>query len=123
MTLRLLRQLGHPTEGLRSKSWDEFAGPEAPPLDLVITVCGNAADEVCPVWPGGPISAHWGVPDPAACDGPPDEQLRVFRGVYAELERRIRSFTSLPIAALDKPGLKARLDEIGEAKADTDSAA
>jgi arsenate reductase len=116
MTLELLRAFNHRTEELRSKSWDEFAGPDAPPLDFVFTVCDNAAGEVCPVWPGQPMTAHWGVPDPAAHAGPPDKQLRCFRDVYFQLERRIQIFASLPIRSLDKLSLQRRLDAIGQAR-------
>ena len=122
MTIQLLRQFNHRTEGLRSKSWDEFAGPDAPPLDFVFTVCDNAAGEVCPVWPGQPMTAHWGVPDPVAYVGPPDKQLRLFRDVYFQLERRIQIFTSLPIRSLDKLTLQRRLDAIGETNAATEAA-
>lgn len=116
MTLRLLRKLELPTEGLRSKSWDEFAKPGAPHLDFVFTVCDNAAGEVCPIWPGQPISAHWGVDDPAAVEGPEAAQLTAFHKAYRELEARIKLFCSLPIASLDRMRLKARLDEIGQLK-------
>jgi arsenate reductase len=123
MTLRLLRQFNFQTEGLRSKSWDEFAGPDAPPLDFVFTVCDNAASEVCPVWPGQPMTAHWGVEDPTAYVGPEDKQLQLFRSVYFQLERRIQIFINLPMASLDKLGLQRRLDEIGRGGAGSSSAA
>jgi arsenate reductase (thioredoxin) len=116
MTLRLLRNFELPIEGLRSKSWDEFAKPGAPHLDFVFTVCDNAAGEVCPMWLGQPISAHWGVDDPAAVEGPEDVQLAAFHKAYRELEARIKIFCSLPIASLDRMRLKARLDEIGQLK-------
>jgi arsenate reductase len=116
MTLELLRAFNHRTEELRSKSWDEFAGPDAPALDFVFTVCDNAAGEVCPAWPGQPMTAHWGVPDPVAHAGPPDKQLRLFRDVYFQLERRIQIFASLPIRSLDKLSLQRRLDAIGQAR-------
>jgi arsenate reductase len=116
LTLQLLRQFNHRTEGLRSKSWDEFAALGAPPLDFVFTVCDAAAGEVCPAWPGQPMTAHWGVEDPAAFVGPPDKQLRHFRDVYFQLERRIQIFTNLPFASLDKLTLQARLDDIGRAR-------
>jgi arsenate reductase len=122
ITLRLLRQFNYDTEGLRSKSWDEFAGPDAPPLDFVFTVCDQAAGEVCPAWPGQPMTAHWGVQDPAAFVGPEDKKLRVFRDVYFQLERRIQIFISLPIAALDRLSLQRRLDEIGHSAAQTEPA-
>jgi arsenate reductase len=116
MTLQLLRRFNYRTDGLRSKSWDEFAGPDAPPLDFVFTVCDNAAGEVCPVWPGQSMTAHWGVQDPAAFVGPEDKKLRVFRDVYFQLERRIQIFTNLPLASLDKLTLQRRLDDIGQAR-------
>jgi arsenate reductase len=114
MALELLRGCGYDTAGLRSKSWDEFAGPGAQPLHFVFTVCDNAAGETCPVWPGQPVTAHWGVRDPAAFEGSEDEQRALFRRVYLELERRIELFTSLRLEALDRLALQARLDEIGK---------
>ena len=122
MTLHLLRRFNYRTETLRSKSWDEFAGPCAPPLDFVFTVCDNAAGEVCPVWPGQPMTAHWGVQDPAAFIGPEDKKLRVFRDVYFQLERRIQIFTNLPIASLDRLSLQRRLDQIGQTEAHAEPA-
>ena len=112
--LEQIARAGLPTQGLRSKGWNEFAAPEAPRLDFVFTVCDNAAREACPVWPGQPMTAHWGIQDPAAFAGPEEEQLRLFRRVYVELERRIELFTSLPIESLDRMSLQARLDEIGK---------
>ena len=103
------------TEGLRSKSWDEFAEPGAPPLHFVFTVCDNAAHEVCPLWPGQPMTAHWGVPDPAAATGTPEEIARAFREAFMLLERRIELLTNLKVAALDRISLKRRLDDIGKA--------
>ena len=117
LTLETLREIGVDTSGLRSKSWDEFASPGAPKLDFVFTVCDNAAGEACPVWPGQPMTAHWGVEDPAAFEGPEDPQRRLFRRIYLELERRIRLFTSLPIDSIDRSSLQARLNEIGKASA------
>src|SRR3984957_19309650 len=111
--LNLLLSLHYPTEGLRSKSWEEFAGPEAPKLDFVFTVCDNAAAEVCPIWPGQPVTAHWGVPDPAAVQGAPAEIGAAFAETYRMLERRIGLFMNLPLAALDKLSLQRRLDAIG----------
>jgi arsenate reductase len=122
LTLEMLRQFNYRTEELRSKSWDEFALPEAAPLDFVFTVCDNAAGEVCPVWPGQPMTAHWGVPDPVAYVGPPEQQRRRFRDAYFQLERRIQIFTSLPIRSLDKLTLQRRLDAIGETGAATEAA-
>ena len=117
MALKLLEQLGYETKGLRSKSWDEFAGPGAPEMHFVFTVCDNAAGEACPVWPGQPMTAHWGVEDPAAFEGPEQKQLWVFRRTYAELERRIELFANLRLESLDRLGLQARLDEIGKTEA------
>ena len=102
-----------PTDGLRSKSWDEFAQPGAPALDFVFTVCDNAAQEACPVWPGQPISAHWGVPDPAAVRGTQAEVEQAFRDAFLTLERRIGLFLSLPLASLDGIALKHEVDNIG----------
>jgi len=102
-----------PTTGLRSKSWDEFAQPGAPALDFVFTVCDNAAREICPVWPGQPISAHWGVPDPAAVQGSREEAERAFREAFFTLERRIGLFLSLPLSSLDSLAIKNEVDRIG----------
>ncbi len=113
-TLRLLRERDYDVAGFRSKSWDEFAGPSAPPLDFVFTVCDSAAGETCPVWPGQPITAHWGVEDPAGFKGPEDAQLALFRRVYLELERRIRLFLALPLGSLDRLSLQRELDTIGK---------
>jgi len=114
MALKLLQNLKFPTDGLRSKSWDEFAQAGAPPLDFVFTVCDNAAGEVCPYWPGQPMTAHWGVPDPAAVDGSELEQLTAFRETFRTLENRIKIFTSLPLASFERIKLKQKLDEIGK---------
>jgi arsenate reductase len=113
IALRLLQQMKLPTDGLRSKSWDEFARPGAPPLDFVFTVCDNAAGESCPHWPGQPMTAHWGLEDPAAVRGTEAEQWLAFRETFRELEHRVRAFTSLPVRTLDKVSLQARLREIG----------
>jgi arsenate reductase len=113
MTLQLLQKLNLPTQGLRSKSWDEFTRPAAPHLDFVFTVCDNAAGEVCPVWPGQPMTAHWGVNDPAAVEGPEAVQLAAFHKAFRELEARIKIFCSISIASLDRMRLKERVDEIG----------
>jgi arsenate reductase len=102
-----------PTNGLRSKSWGEFARPGAPKLDFVFTVCDNAAKEVCPIWPGQPMTAHWGVPDPAAVEGTPDQVERAFREAFMILERRISLFLSLPLASLDSMAIKREIDGIG----------
>ncbi len=114
--ITLLKQLGLPTEGLRSKSWDEFAKPGAPEMDFVFTVCDNAAGEACPFWPGQPMTAHWGVPDPAAVTGTDAVKMQAFREAFRMLEARIRLFTALPIEKLDRIRLKARLDDIGQGR-------
>ena len=119
IALRLLQRFNYRTDGLRSKSWEEFAGPGALPLHFVFTVCDKAAGEVCPIWPGQPITAHWGVEDPAAFKGPIERQERLFRDVYFQLERRIQIFTNLPIASLDRLNLQRRLDDIGKVRADS----
>jgi len=103
-----------PTDGLRSKSWDEFAKPDAPKLDFVFTVCDNAAKEVCPFWPGQPLTAHWGVPDPAAVRGTPEEIKRAYRNAFLTLERRIVLFLCLPLATIDKLAMKQEIDKIGQ---------
>jgi len=112
-TLRLLRSLGYDTSHFRSKSWSEFAGPGAPLLDFVFTVCDNAAGETCPVWPGQPMTAHWGVPDPAAAEGSPAEIALAFKDAYRMLNQRIGIFTSLPLRSLDQLSLQQKLREIG----------
>lgn len=109
--LGLLRESGFPTDGLRSKSWDEFAGPDAPQIDFIITVCDNAAGEVCPVWPGRPMTAHWGIEDPASVEGP--TQREAFATALRQLESRIASFLALPIDAADATDVQSRLREIG----------
>jgi len=115
IALGLLEHLKLPVEGLRSKSWDEFAAPGAPTLDFVFTVCDNAAGEACPIWPGQPVTAHWGIPDPAAVEGSEAEKWVAFREAFATLEKRIKLFLSLPIASLDRMRLETRLREIGSA--------
>ena len=109
-----LQRFGLPTEGLRSKSWNEFAGPGSPRLDFIFTVCDNAAGEVCPLWPGQPITAHWGVPDPAAVEGTDEEKRRAFLEAFVILKRRIELFSSLPLARLDKLSVQTRMREIGK---------
>ena len=104
--LRQIEIAGIPAEGLRSKSWDEFAAPNAPQMDFVFTVCDNAANETCPLWPGHPITAHWGVPDPAVVTGPPAEIERAFRSAFTTLERRIRLFLALPLASLQHEAVR-----------------
>jgi arsenate reductase (thioredoxin) len=113
-TITLLGSLHYSLEGVRSKSWDEFAGPDAPKLDFVFTVCDDAAAEVCPVWPGQPMTAHWGVPDPAAVQGSAQEVDRAYREAFSILERRIGLFLSLPLASIDKLALKREVDKIGQ---------
>jgi arsenate reductase len=112
-TMELLASLGYDTSGLRSKSWNEFAKPGAPALDFAFTVCDNAAGEICPVWPGQPMTAHWGVPDPAEAKGSPAEIALAFKDAYRMLHQRIGVFTSLPIRSLDQLSLQQRLREIG----------
>lgn len=112
--IEFLAKAGFPTEGFRSKSWDEFAAPGAPVMDYVLTVCDQAAGEQCPFWPGQPMSAHWGVPDPAAAKGTDDEKRRAFKDAATTLRKRIELFTSLPTATLDRMSLKAKLDDIGK---------
>jgi arsenate reductase len=111
--LRQLEAVRLPTESLWSKAWDEFARPDSPKMDFVFTVCDNAANEVCPVWPGQPMTAHWGVPDPAAVHGSQDEVDRAFRSAFLTLQHRISLFLCLPLAALDRLGLKREVDNIG----------
>ena len=113
LALELLRRTNLPTEGFRSKTWDEFATPGAPPMDFIFTVCDNAAGEVCPVWPGKPMSAHWGIADPAAADGTDAEKAFAFLKTLKELETRIKLFTKLPIDSLDRTTLQAKLRDIG----------
>lgn len=114
LALETLKSMGFPTEGLRSKTWDEFAVPGAPPLDFAFTVCDKAAGEVCPIWPGQPITAHWGAEDPAAVSGPDEVKRRAFERVALELGRRIDLFLSLPLASLDAMAIQRRLREIGK---------
>lgn len=114
LALDLLRANRMDTAGLRSKDWDEFAQPGAPELDFVFTVCDNAAGEVCPVWPGQPVTAHWGVPDPAAVTGSDAEKRKAFFTTYTQLSNRLSIFTSLSLAHLDKLSLQKKLDEIGK---------
>ena len=113
-SLHLLQSLGYDTTRYRSKSWNEFARPGAPALDFVFTVCDNAAGETCPFWPGQPMTAHWGIPDPAAAQGSAAEIALAFKDAYRMLERRIGVFTALPIRALGKLSLQAKLKDIGQ---------
>jgi arsenate reductase len=112
--LKRLEAARIPTQHLSSKSWDEFAKPDAPKLDFVFTVCDNAAKEVCPIWPGQPMTAHWGVPDPAAVQGSPEQVERAYREAFSTLERRIGLFLSLPLASIDNLALKKEIQKIGE---------
>lgn len=114
--------MGFPTEGLRSKSWDEFAAPNSPHLDFVFTVCDRAAGEVCPYWPGQPITAHWGIPDPAAVDGTDIEKGQAFQEAFRLMQTRIRLLLNLPLASIDCMALKERLDAIGHAHTGADDA-
>ncbi len=116
--LKLLHSLELPTEGLRSKSWNEFVKPGAPVMDFVFTVCDQAAGEVCPVWPGQPITAHWGLPDPAAVDGSDVEQWHAFRDTFRALENRIKIFVALPVASLDRMSLARQVEAIGRMRPD-----
>jgi arsenate reductase len=111
--LREFRAAGIPTGGFRSKSWDEFATPDAPKMDFVFTVCDNAANEVCPIWPGHPATAHWGIPDPAEIKGTDEEIQKAFRDAFLQLDQRITLFLDLPIASIDTLTLKKQLDVIG----------
>jgi protein-tyrosine-phosphatase len=112
--LALLQRLGFETEGLRSKSWEEFSRAGAPQLDFVFTVCDNAANEVCPIWPGQPMTAHWSIPDPAAVEGSEAKIAQAFRDAFMALQRRIELFANLPVASLDRMSLKTQLDAIGK---------
>jgi arsenate reductase len=114
MALELLKRMNLPTEGLRSKSWDEFAATGAPPLDFIVTVCDNAAGEVCPIWPGKPMTAHWGIADPAAADGTDADKDFAFRTALKELEGRIKLLIDLPVASLDRMKLQESLRAIGK---------
>jgi arsenate reductase len=116
LALALLERKGLTTEGLRSKAWDEFARPGAPKLNFVFTVCDNAAGEVCPIWPGQPMTAHWGQPDPAAVEGTDLDKTNAFREAFRMLERRIEMFASLPIASLDQLSLGNKVREIGKSQ-------
>jgi arsenate reductase (thioredoxin) len=122
MAVELLKRMNLPAENLRSKSWHEFAAPGAPPIDLIFTVCDNAAGEVCPIWPGKPMTAHWGIADPAAVEGSAAEKSLAFRQALKELEIRIKLLTSLSIDSLDRTTLQAKLREIGQAGTATESA-
>ena len=117
----LLQKLNHSVASLRSKSWEEFSGPKAPEIDFVFTVCGSAATEVCPVWPGQPLSAHWGLPDPAAVEGTEDEIRLAFADTYRMLEHRISRLVNLPLESPDRRGLQKQFDAIGNADTNTEN--
>jgi len=118
LAVATLRELDYPAEGLRSKSWDEFAKPDAPKMDFVFTVCDSAAGEVCPVWPGHPIIAHWGIEDPAAVEGAEIRKLAAFATAFHYLRNRISLFAALPLASMDRMTVRHRLDQIGSGKSD-----
>jgi arsenate reductase (thioredoxin) len=118
MALELLRSLNFPTEGMRSKSWEEFAREGAPVMDFVITVCDQAAGEVCPIWPGNPMTAHWGIPDPAAVEGSEAQRRAAFRDAYRRLDARIKLFVALPLEKLDRMAIKRETDKIGRLRPD-----
>ena len=113
MTLEVLAAEGIPVEGLRSKSWDEFAGPDAPSMDFIFTVCDNAAGEACPFWPGHPMTAHWGIEDPAAVEGPEFRRRAAFEDALRFMRNRIAAFVSLPLASIDRLALKSKIEAIG----------
>jgi len=112
--LRQIEEAGLSPEGFRSKSWDEFSKPDSPPIDFIFTVCDNAANEVCPIWPGHPVTAHWGIPDPAAVEGAPAEIARAFCDAFTTLDRRISLFLALPFDTLASLSLQRELDQIGK---------
>jgi len=119
LALETLRRARVPFDNPRSKSWDEFATPDAPPLDFVFTVCDNAAQEICPIWPGQPMTAHWGIADPAAVHGSDEEKERAFARALRELDARLKIFTSLRLEALDRLALQRQLNEIGQLRRET----
>jgi arsenate reductase (thioredoxin) len=114
MAIELARSIGYPVQGLRSKSWDEFAAPRGPELNFVITVCDKAAGEVCPLWPGQPITTHWGFPDPAVVEGPEDVQREAFAQTLRQMCRRVELFLALPVETLDRLALEAKMRAIGK---------
>ena len=114
LSLEILRRNGFSADGLRSKSWEEFSGPDAPALDFVFTVCDNAAAEVCPIWPGQPMTAHWGIPDPAAVKGTEEVKQKAFLKAFLQLQTRINLFLSLPVKSLDRLSLQQKLKDIGK---------
>lgn len=116
LALKVLESYEYPAEGFRSKAWDEFAAPDAPVMDFVFTVCDNAAGETCPVWPGQPMTAHWGIEDPAAAEGSEIQRQAAFITAFRYLKNRISAFTALPVASLDRSSLKVKLTEIGQSE-------
>ncbi|MBB4052809.1 protein-tyrosine-phosphatase [Devosia subaequoris] len=122
LALHTLKEMDLPTDGFRSKSWDEFATPDAPRLDFIFTVCDNAAGEACPFWPGQPMTAHWGVEDPAAVEGSEIDKLTAFRNAANYLRRRIEVFAALPLATIDRMALQNKLKDIGKLEGATDQA-
>jgi len=123
LAIDVLNRNGLPTGGLRSKSWDEFASADAPVMDFVFTVCDNAAGEACPIWPGQPMTAHWGIEDPAAIDGPDFEKRAAFNNAFRFMRNRIAAFVSLPLASIDRMSLGTKLKAIGESEGSTASSA
>ena len=121
LALEHIQRVGLPVGGLRSKDWQEFAQPDAPKMDFVFTVCDNAANEVCPVWPGQPMTAHWGLPDPAAVGGSDEQKRRAFAEAFRHLANRINILTNLPMDKLDKLSLQKKLDDIGKTPHDVSS--
>jgi protein-tyrosine-phosphatase len=119
LAIDLIERLHLRSDGLRSKSWDEFTRPGAPVMDFAVTVCDQAAGEICPIWPGNPITAHWGVPDPAAAEGAQDQRRQAFRDAHRQLEARIKLFVALPIGKLDRMAIKREVEQIGYARAET----
>ena len=119
--IKTLAEYGYPTDGYRSKSWEEFANPNAPVMDFVFTVCDSAAGEACPIWPGQPMTAHWGIPDPAAVEGTDLEKQAAFNTAFRYLKNRITTFVNLPIKSIDRMALGSRLQEIGRMEAATGS--
>ncbi len=118
LALEQVREIGYPVEGLRSKSWNEFAQPAAPQMDFIITVCDNAAGEDCPIWPGQPLTAHWGIEDPAAVQGTDEQKRRAFAKAFAYLMNRVQLFVNLPLTVLDPIAMKREMDDIGRTKGD-----
>lgn len=115
LTVETLHSYGYDTSGLRSKSWDEFSAPGAPPCDVIVTVCDQAAGEACPIWPGHPVQAHWSIEDPAAAEGTPGERRSAFERAYRELERRIEGLARIPLESLDRDALRSRIERLAEA--------